>query len=152
MSALVTVFVPPAFHGTTFEEVAIVNGNRRPMSYSPREHAGHIVIDIPIAMFLNHLRGPQGADWEAHNPEVMAWMGQEDRRVMIGNAFPGEHRPPLATKAAPPSPRVVKLIAPDGVASYSYCGQEHPVGKGGNVTVDEHVAGVLTSHGFRVAS
>jgi hypothetical protein len=81
MTATVTIFVPPAFHGTVFEEVATINGNRIPKKYQPRIHDGRIVVDVPVAFFQRVLAGNHGKVWLDANPEAMAWLGEADRRL-----------------------------------------------------------------------
>jgi hypothetical protein len=45
----------------------------------------------------------------------------------------------------------ISMLAPDGVSSYSYDGVEYQVGDDRLVTVADHIASVLRSHGFRDA-
>jgi hypothetical protein len=151
MTSLVTIFVPPAMHGTTtFEDQTTLNSNRETKIYQTRVHNGHLVVDVPLAFFLRMINGPQGKLWSDSNPEVNVWLGEGDRRLMYNNAFPGEHRPP-----PPPAPEKVavtlKMRAPEGTHSFSHGGVETKVGKDGCVLVADHVAEVLKSHGFHAA-
>src|ERR1700753_1184318 len=100
MTSLLTIFVPSSMHSTTFQEVAIINGNRIPTTYQPRIHEGHVVVDVPLSFFLRATEGPHGKWGGEANPEAMEWLGQADRRTMTCSAFPGSSRPPLQ----PPTP------------------------------------------------
>jgi hypothetical protein len=46
---------------------------------------------------------------------------------------------------------VVRMLAPEGVTSYSHAGTEHLVGDDRFVVVTDEVASALRSHGFRDA-
>lgn len=153
MTALLTAFVPAEYIGTTFEEVAVINGNRVPSRYHTREHAGHVVLDIPLGFYQRLLAGPQGLKWADANPEIAQWLGQEDRRTMFCNSFPGAHRaPPLAPCSAPPAaPVMIRMVAPDGMTGCCVEGVDLPIGEDRTVTVTEAVAETLRSHGFRPA-
>jgi hypothetical protein len=147
---MLTVFMPPSLKGTIFETQGVVNGNPQKIVYAPRLHNGHLVIDVPRAFFISMLSSPQGRQWETENPEAVAWLGQNDRGFEVNDAFPGADRPPpnaaVVNEVAPPV--MVRMRAPTGATSYSHGGAEYEIGKDGTVTVDEHVAAVLRSHGF----
>lgn len=150
MSSLLTIFVPTSMHATTFEEQAVINGNRVPKTYQPRVWNGHIVVDITLGLFHRMLAGPQGKLWSDSNPEVLEWLGQGDRSTMFCNAFPGSARPPLLppTPASEKAGAMITMQAPKGTHSFSYGGIETKIGKDGTITVTDTVADVLRSHGF----
>lgn len=151
MTALVTAFVPPlpSLQGTTFEEQAVINGNQVPKQYQQRMHNGHSVVDVPFGLLQRLLSGPMGKHWHDANPEVLAWMGEADRRTMSCNAFPGERRAAPLPPPEPPAAIVVKMKAPDGVSSFSHNGRPFEVGKDGTIEVEGHVVEIARSHGFR---
>jgi hypothetical protein len=149
MTSLVTAFVPAQYHGTTFEETAVVNGNRTPKKYQQRDHNGHAVIDIPLGFFNRMLGGPQGKLWLDANPELVAWLGEADRRDMFCNAFPGEHRAPSVVPSAPAAPVMVSMRAPENITGCSVEGAELAIPDDRIVTVTESVADALRSHGFQ---
>jgi hypothetical protein len=158
MTALITVFVPERFRGTVFESVVnspntlgVGSGLKETARHYQREHNGRTVVDITYAAFLGQLHGANGLEWMTANPEVLAWMGQSDRREMYGNFFPGEHRPP-PVKAEPVPVVMVKLVAPANMSACSIEGEELKIGKDGIVTVTDKVADMLRSHGFRDAA
>jgi hypothetical protein len=151
MTALVTIFVPPAFHGTVFEEVATINGNRIPQKYQPRDHNGHIVVDVPFGFFQRVLAGEKGKDWLDANPEAMAWLGEADRRTMTSNAFPGADRAPPVAPSAPAAPVMVRMLAPKDVTGCSVQGVELTLDADRAVTVTDAVADTLRSFGFTPA-
>lgn len=142
---MLTVFVPPNAAST------FIDGNA---TYKARMHNGRLVIDLPSMFFRKQiLLGKSGLAWERENPEAMEWMGKNDDFVMSSNAFPGAGRPPpAASVVVEVAPVMIKLIAPEGVSSFSHDGAEHKVGKDGSITVDDHVATVLRSHGFKDAA
>jgi hypothetical protein len=144
MSTL-TVFVP-ANEPSTF-----IHGNT---TYAARMFNGRLVIDLPQMIFREQiLLGKQGLAWQRENPEALEWLGRNDHLIMSSNAFPGAGRPPpVAPVVVEAAPVVVRLIAPEGVSAYSFEGAEHKVGKDGSVTVTDHVASVLRSHGFKDAA
>src|SRR5262245_40328274 len=140
MTSLVTAFVPSEYHGTTFEEVATVNGNTTPRSYHSRLHNGHVVVDVPLGFFQRMLAGPQGKLWVDNNPAIMQWLGEADRRDMSCNAFPGEQRAPALAPLAPAAPVMVRMRAPDGCSSASFGGVDIVIGDDRMVTVTEDAA------------
>lgn len=154
MTALVTAFVPalPSLQGTTFEEQAVINGNQVPKQYHQRTHNGHNVVDLPFGLLHRLFSGPMSKEWQDANPEILAWMGEADRRTMSCNAFPGEHRAAPIAPPPPPATIVVKMKAPDGVSSFSHGGRPFEVGKDGTIEVEGHVAEVARSHGFRIVA
>ncbi len=149
--SLLTIFVPPEFHGTVFEEVAMVNGNRIPTKYDQRDYNGHAVISIPLSFFHRVIAGPQGKRWVEENPEVMAWLGEADRRDMFCDAFPGEHRAPAAPYA-PVTTVMVRMLAPKDLSSVCIAGVDLPINEDRSVTVTEADAETLRSHGFSDAA
>ena len=140
--SMLTVFVPRN-EPTTFLDGEI--------TYKARTHNGRLVIDVPQMFFRKTmLLGSAGLLWERENPEAMAWMGANDKYSMSSNAFPGADRPaPTAPAVTEVAPKMVKMLAPDGVTSFSHDGQEHRIGKDGSIAVHAPVADVLRSHGFR---
>ena len=142
---MLTVFVPPN------EVSTFIDGNA---TYKARMHNGRLVVDLPPIFFRKQvLLGKSGLAWERENPEAMEWMGRNDDFVMSSNAFPGAGRPPqVAPVAVEVAAVIIKLIAPEGVSSFSHDGAEHKVGKDGSITVPDHVASVLRSHGFKDAA
>lgn len=151
MTALLTIFVPTEFHGTVFEEVATINGNRLPLTYRPRVHNGHVVVDASLGFFQRLLAGNHGKLWLEANPEAMAWLGEANRQDMFCNAFPGAHRAPPPTPAAPPPARMVRMRAPADINSCSVEGSELKIGADRTVTVNAAFAETLRSHGFVAA-
>jgi hypothetical protein len=151
MTSLLTVFVPAGMEGTTFEHQSKHNGVMVTNKYQARPWNGHWVIDVPLA-FFNHLTGSaghKGLVWSECNPEVTEWLSQGDRRIMVGNAFPGEHRaPPVAAVKVDAAPRMVRMIAPEGCTSFSHGGVEYKISGDRLVTIEAHVAETLRSHGF----
>ena len=139
---MLTVFIPQN------EPTTFLDGNA---TYQARIHNGRLVVDVPQQFFrASLLLGKNGLLWERENHEVMAWMGANDGAVMSCNAFPGADRPPpVAPVATDSAPKMVRVLAPDGVTSFSHDGVEHKVAKDGSVTVSDPVADVLRSHGFR---
>ena len=148
MTATVTIFVPAAFHGTVFEEVATINGNRTPQKYQPRSHNGHIVVDVPFGFFQRVLASEHGKDWLDANPEAMAWLGETDRRTMFCNAFPGADRAPPVAPSARAAPVMVRMTAPENCSSCSIEGIELVIPDDRIVVVTDAVAETLRSFGF----
>lgn len=150
MTATVTVFVPIRYHGTTFEEVAVINGNRVPSKYQTRDHNGHVVVDFPFSLFQRMLAGDQGLLWADANPEAIQWLGEADRRTMTCSAFPGIHRPGPARVPIrrPAEPVMVRMRAPDGCSGISVEGEALVIGEDRTVTVTDAVAEILRGHGF----
>lgn len=150
---MITVFVPPG-EGSYFEHVAVVNGNSVRKTFGPgRTHNGRMVVDLPRAFFVqNVLLGPQGLKWHTENPEALAFIGSiPDPAYDVGDVFPGKDRPaPIAPAAT--LPVMVKLVAPEGVTSYSHGGIEHKLDKTGTVTVRADLADILRAHGFKDAA
>lgn len=106
-----------------------------------------------LGFFQLLLGGSQGKDWQDCNLEVMQWSGENDRRTMSSNAFPGANRPPPAAPViVQTAPVMIRLIAPDGTTSFSHEGAERNVDKDGSITVPKNVADVLRTHGFRDAA
>ncbi len=151
MTALLTAFVPAEYIGTTFEEVAVINGNRAPSKYHTRDHAGHVVVDVPLGFYQRLLAGPQGLKWADANPEIAQWLGQEDRRTMTCNAFPGADRAPPVAPSAPAAPAMIRMLAPTDVTGCSVEGTELAIPDDRIVTVTETVADTLRSFGFTPA-
>ena len=142
---MLTVFIPPG-EPTTF----IVDGT----SYTARMFNGRLVIEMPQRIFRGQLLlGKSGLLWERENPEAMEWLGQSDPFVMSSNAFPGAGRPPaVAPVVVQVAPVMRKLIAPEGITSFSHGGTEHKINKDGSITVDDKVASALRAHGFKDAA
>lgn len=149
--SLITVFVPPG-ESTDFHADQVINGHRTSVSYRARQHQGRTVVDLPPAIFRHLLAAEQGLKWEQANPEAIAWLGRNDARVMTGNIFPGEHRPPPVMRpTVDAAPVMVRLRAPEGVTSFSHQGTEQTVDDDSSVSVDASVAVVLRSFGFKDA-
>jgi hypothetical protein len=148
MTSTLTVYVPAHYNGTTFEEIATVNGNTVPCRYHPRDHNGYSVVDIPFGLFQRMLVGQHGKLWVDANPEAMRWLGEADRRVMFANAFPGADRAPPVAPTAPAAPAMVGLLAPEGISSCSVEGRELIIPGDRIVVVTEVVAETLRCHGF----
>jgi hypothetical protein len=124
-------------------------------TYNARLLNGRLVIDIPLNLFQAQLAGKQGLRWQAENYEAMEFLGaNQSSNFMINNAFPGAGRPapaPVAAEAEA-APVIVRLLAPEGAHSFSHDGREYKIGKDGSITVDDQLANVLRSHGFRDAA
>lgn len=148
MTSTLTVYVPTHFEGTTFEEVATINGNTVPCRYQPRDHNGHSVVAIPFGLFQRMLSGSHGKLWVDSNPEVMQWLGEADRRVMVANAFPGADRAPPLTPSAPAAPVMVRMAAPDHISGCCVEGVELEIPADRIVVVTEAVASTLRDFGF----
>jgi hypothetical protein len=150
---MLTVFVPPGESGY-FEENKVINGTATKIKYAPRPYNGRLVVDLPLPIFLKcALLGANGLLWERENVQAMAWIGQNGSVEQINNAFPGASRPPpIPTVESKSTPAMIKMIAPEGVSSFSHDGVDHKVGKDRSITVAYHVADVLRSHGFRDAA
>lgn len=149
MTSLLTAFVPPRAQGTTtFLEETKVNGDRVTNKYETRIYRGWHVVDISLGFFHRLLAGPHGLDWQNCNYEIMQWLGEADRRDMLGSAFPGIDRAP-APPPAPPAPVfMVRMAAPAGVTCASIDGNQLVIGKDGTIEVTNRIADVLRSHGF----
>jgi hypothetical protein len=108
------------------------------------------LIDVPRNSWLSLISGPQGLAWLQLNPEVAGFL-DANPSITLGTVFPGEARvnaPPPAPPVAKKAPGPVKLMAPPDVTSYSHGGVEYPIAKNRTITVPEHVADTLRSHGF----
>jgi len=149
---MITVWVPPGEAGT-FEQAITVNGAAKRDVYNARMHDGRRVVDMPPALFKTLLGGGNGLLWQRMNPKTLEWFGElNGTNQYFGQPFPDEHNPPpIAPIATEAVPVMVRLVAPDGVTSFSCEGVEHKVGKDRSITVTEHVAGTLKSHGFVAA-
>jgi hypothetical protein len=147
---MLTIFVPESLQTGEFEVNTVVNGDPKKVTYKPRIHNGHRVLDVPPAFFRTLLSGTDGLPWQRANPEALAWLGEhKGTNTYFGQPFPGAGRPPpVAPIVSNAAPVMVRLRAPAGATSFSHNGQELEIGKDGTITVEDHVADVLRSHGF----
>jgi hypothetical protein len=148
---MLTIYCPQGETGIWQAQVT-VQGKPQSVTYAPRLHTnGRYVFDVPRGFFTSViLRSNQGLAWEKENWEAMAWLGENDHVHEVNNAFPGRDRPPPLAPAATEA-AMIKMRAPAGTTAYSYGGAENKIANDGLITVDEHVADVLRSHGFQPA-